>query len=96
MDVSFNAIARLVAFVNKIVGETYPETPSIMHSKITANVLTPWISQFMFCDDQTRLLFCGERIQDRVYRSQKLNSADAALGCTLLQHCARELRGNKF
>ncbi len=39
MEISFNQLARLVSFIDKIENETYPEAPSFIHSEITGKVL---------------------------------------------------------
>lgn len=39
MDITFNQLARLVSFIDKIEGETYPEAPSTIHTDITGQVL---------------------------------------------------------
>src|SRR6185369_11907082 len=39
MEITFNQLAKLVSFIDKIEGETYPETPSFIHSEITGKVL---------------------------------------------------------
>ena len=39
MDITFNQLGRLVSFINKIEGETYPEAPSFIHTEITGKVL---------------------------------------------------------
>jgi SAM-dependent methyltransferase len=39
MEITFNQLAKLVSFINKIEGETYPEAPSFIHSEITGKVL---------------------------------------------------------
>ncbi|MDD2540883.1 MAG: class I SAM-dependent methyltransferase [Desulfuromonadaceae bacterium] len=39
MEITSSQLTRLVAFINKIESETYPETPSSIHSAITAKML---------------------------------------------------------
>lgn len=46
MEITFNQLARLVTFINKIEGETYPETPSFIHSEITGKVLDILLPQY--------------------------------------------------
>lgn len=45
MEITSNQLARLVSFVNKIEGETYPETPMPQHTIITAQVLESILTQ---------------------------------------------------
>lgn len=58
MDVSFNGISRMVAFIDKTEKETYPETPSEIHSQITATVLDTLLSKYPI-DKGARILDIG-------------------------------------
>lgn len=46
MEITFNQLARLVSFMDKIENETYPEAPTICHSIITNQVLEVLTTQF--------------------------------------------------
>lgn len=58
MDVSFSGISRLVAFIDRTEKETYPETPSEIHSQITASVLDALLPKYQI-DKSTRILDIG-------------------------------------
>jgi len=46
MEIKSDQLARLVSFINKIEGETYPEAPMPQHTIITAQVLECILTQF--------------------------------------------------
>lgn len=58
MDVSFKGISRLVAFIDKIEGDTYPEQPSPGHSHITASVLDALLPKYLI-GTESRILDIG-------------------------------------
>ena len=58
MDITFNQLARLVSFIDKIESETYPESPSYVHSEITGKALDILISQYNI-NQKTRILDIG-------------------------------------
>lgn len=61
MDVTFKGISRLVAFVDKIESETYPETPSFIHSEITGKVLDILLPQYNITQNSRILdIGCGQ------------------------------------
>lgn len=58
MDVSFKGMSRLVAFIDKVETETYPEAPSEIHSQITASVLDTFLPKYRI-DEAARILDIG-------------------------------------
>lgn len=61
MDISFKGICRLVSFMEKIEGETYPETPMYIHTTITSQVLETLTVQFGINPDARILdVGCGQ------------------------------------
>lgn len=46
MEITFNQLARLVSFIDKIESETYPEAPSQIHSEITSKILDILLPQY--------------------------------------------------
>lgn len=61
MDISFKGVARLVAFVDQIERDTYPEAPSNIHSDITAKMLETLLPQYGIKTDAHILdIGCGQ------------------------------------
>lgn len=61
MEIAFNQLARLVTFINKIEGETYPETPMLQHTEISEQVLESFMTQFGLKQDARILdIGCGQ------------------------------------
>lgn len=46
MEITFKQLARLVSFIDRLENETYPETPSFIHSEITGKVLDILLPQY--------------------------------------------------
>jgi SAM-dependent methyltransferase len=61
MEITFNQLARLVSFIDKIEGETYPEAPSFIHSEITGKALDIILPQYAIKQDARILdIGCGQ------------------------------------
>lgn len=58
MDITFTQLSRLVSFIDKIEGETYPEAPSFIHSEITEKVLETFLPQYQI-NHTARILDIG-------------------------------------
>jgi ubiquinone/menaquinone biosynthesis C-methylase UbiE len=58
MDVTFKGISRLVAFIDKIEKDTYPEQVAPGHSHITASVLEALLPKYQI-DKGSRILDIG-------------------------------------
>lgn len=58
MDVMFSGISRLVAFIDRVEKETYPEAPSEIHSQITASVLDALLPKYPI-EKTSRILDIG-------------------------------------
>ncbi|MDA8430840.1 MAG: class I SAM-dependent methyltransferase [Geobacteraceae bacterium] len=90
MEITFNQLARLVSFIDKIETETYPEAPSFIHSEITGKVLEIILPQY-HKDQATRILDigCGQGpaldiFRDKGYLSTvgiALNNEDVHVCC---------------
>lgn len=99
MEITFNQLARLVSFVNKIEGETYPEAPSFIHSEITGKVLDTILPQYQI-NQGARILDigCGQGpalniLRDKGYRSTvgiTLNDEDVRI-CRKNGHDVRKM-----
>ena len=88
MDVPFSGIARLVAFIDKIEQETYPETPSNLHSQITVQMLDTLLEKYPLAPSARILdIGCGQGpaldiLRDKGYRNLTgitLNDTDVAI-----------------
>lgn len=92
MDIAFNQLARLVSFIDKIEGETYPETPSTLHSEITGKVLDILLPQYNI-NQNTRILDigCGQGPALNIFRD---NGCRSAVGITLNDEDVRVCRQN--
>ena len=92
MDVSFKGISRLVSFIDKTESETYPETPSFIHSEITGKVLDIVLPQYQI-DQKARILDigCGQGPALNVFRDKGYMSA---VGITLNDEDVRICREN--
>jgi len=92
MEITFNQLARLVSFVDKIEGETYPETPSFIHSEITGKVLDILLPQYQI-DQKARILDigCGQGPALNILRDKGYLSA---VGITLNEEDVRICREN--
>ncbi|OGT98247.1 MAG: methyltransferase type 11 [Geobacteraceae bacterium GWB2_52_12] len=92
MEITFNQLARLVSFIDKIESETYPETPSFLHSEITGNVLDVLLPEYHITHNARILdIGCGQGpaldiLRDKGYRS--------AVGITLNDEDVRICREN--
>ena len=61
MDITFNHLTRLVSFIDKIENETYPETPSFIHSDITGKVLDFLLPRYQIAQNSRILdIGCGQ------------------------------------
>lgn len=81
MDLTNNQLARLVSFITRIESETYPESPYIVHSEITSQVLETLITQFGINPDARILdIGCGQGPALDVFRDKGYLSA---IGITL-------------
>lgn len=60
MDVSFNGIARLVSFIDRVEGQTYPEAPTSLHSDITREVLEALLPRCLGSDARILDVGCGQ------------------------------------
>ncbi len=88
MDVSFSGIARLVAFIDRTERETYPETPSTLHSQITSQVLDTLLEKYSI-NKSARILDigCGQGPALDIFRDKRypnvtgitLNDTDVAV-----------------
>ncbi len=58
MEITFNQLVRLVSFIDKIENETYPETPSFIHTEITGKVLDTLLPQYQI-NHNARILDIG-------------------------------------
>lgn len=71
MDISFNEIARLVSFVARIESDTYPESPSPVHTEITAKVLDTLLPRYGIRLDAHILdVGCGQGPALEIFRSK--------------------------
>ena len=99
MEIASNQLAKLVSFINKIEGETYPETPMPQHTVITAQVLECILTQFGV-NQEARILDigCGQGpaldfLRDRGYLSAiglTLNDEDVRI-CREKGHDVRKM-----
>lgn len=81
MDVTFKQLARLVSFIDKIEGETYPETPSFLHSDITGKVLDVLLPEYHISQNARILdIGCGQGPALDIFRDKGYCSA---VGITL-------------
>ena len=92
MEITFSQLARLVSFVNKIEGETYPEAPSFIHSEITGKVLDTLLPQYLI-DHGARILDigCGQGPALNIFRDKGYRSV---VGITLNDEDVRICREN--
>src|SRR5437016_5598985 len=92
MEITFNQLARLVSFVNKIESETYPEAPSFIHSEITGKVLDVLLPQYQI-NQSARILDigCGQGPALNIFRAKGYRSA---VGITLNDEDVRICREN--
>lgn len=90
MEITFNQLARLVSFIEKIEGETYPEAPSYIHSEITSKVLDTILPQYNIAQNARILdIGCGQGpaldiFRDKGYLSTAgitLNDEDVRICC---------------
>jgi SAM-dependent methyltransferase len=90
MRKTFEQIARLVSFMEKIESDTYPEPPSPIHEEITGNVLESFLPKFNVSKDSRILdVGCGqgpalELFRAKGYRSVTgiaLNDEDVRVCC---------------
>lgn len=99
MEISSDQIARLVSFINRIEGETYPEAPMPQHTVITAQVLECILTQFGVSPEARILdIGCGQGpaldfLRDRGYLSiigLSLNDEDVMI-CREKGHDVRKM-----
>lgn len=92
MEITFNQLARLVSFVNKIESETYPEAPSFIHSEITGKVLDNLLPQYQI-NQNARILDigCGQGPALNIFRDKGYRST---VGVTLNDEDVRICREN--
>lgn len=90
MEITSNQLARLVSFINKIEGETYPEAPMLQHTIITSQILECLMTQFGL-NPKARILDIGcgqgpalDYLRDKGYLS--------AIGLTLNDEDVRVCR----
>ena len=90
MEITFNQIARLVSFIDKTESETYPETPSFIHSEITGKVLDVLLPQYQI-NQKARILDigCGQGPALDIFLSKGYLSA---IGITLNDEDVRVCR----
>src|ERR1039457_4152301 len=94
MDITFNQLARLVSFLDKIENETYPETPYIIHDEITAQVLDCLMIQFGIRPEARILdVGCGQGPALEIFRNKGYLSA---IGITLNDEDVRICREKGF
>lgn len=92
MEMTFNQLARLVSFINKIESETYPESPSFIHSEITGKVLDILLPQHNITPDAQILdIGCGQGPALNIFRDKGYSNA---IGITLNDEDVRVCRGN--
>lgn len=92
MDITFKQLARLVSFIDKIEGETYPETPSYIHSEITGKVLDILLPQYGISQNARILdIGCGQGPALDIFRDKGYLSA---VGITLNEEDVRVCREN--
>jgi len=61
MDITPSQLARLVSFINKIETETYPESPYVIHTEITNQVIEVLTTQFgVYQEDRILDVGCGQ------------------------------------
>ena len=81
MDVSFGSVAKLVAFVDKIERDTYPEAPSTIHSEITTRMLATLLPQYGIKTDAPILdIGCGQGPALEIFHAKGYHNA---VGITL-------------
>jgi SAM-dependent methyltransferase len=99
MDVSFSGIARLVAFIDKIENDTYPETPSNLHSQITVQMLDTVLDKLQLGKDARILdIGCGQGPALDIFKAKgyyatvgiTLNNTDVAT-CTAKGHNVQKM-----
>jgi SAM-dependent methyltransferase len=91
MDVSFSGIARLVAFIDEIEKETYPEKPSQGHTQITSKVLEALLPKYEIKRDARILdIGCGQGPALDMLREKGYS---ASVGVTLNEEDVRICRG---
>lgn len=81
MDISFNQLAKLVSFIDKLEGETYPEAPSTIHTEITGQVLDVLLPKYQLNQNAQILdIGCGQGPALNLFREKGYLSA---VGITL-------------
>jgi len=76
MDIFFNGIARLVSFIDMIEDQSYPESPSSLHSEITAEVLDEILPKYLIGNDARILdVGCGQGPALDILRSKGYSSS---------------------
>lgn len=76
MEITFNQLARLVSFIDKIENETYPEAPSFIHSEITSKVLDILLPQYQIHKNAQILdIGCGQGPAMDIFREKGYHSA---------------------
>lgn len=90
MDVTFKGISRLVAFIDSRESETYPESPSFIHSEITGKVLDILLPQYHISQNARILdIGCGQGPALDIFRNKGYLSA---VGITLNDEDVRVCR----
>ncbi len=99
MDITFNQLSRLVSFIDKTENETYPETPSFIHSDITGKVLDLLLPRYQIAQNSRILdIGCGQGpaldiLRDKGYQSTvgiTLNDEDVRI-CREKGHDVRKM-----
>lgn len=81
MDLTYNQFARLVSFIARIESETYPESPTYLHSEITSQVLETLMAKSWINPDARILdIGCGQGPALDIFRDKGYLSA---IGITL-------------
>ncbi len=92
MEITFSQLSRLVSFVNKIEGETYPEVPSFIHSDISDKVLNIILPQYNISRDARILdIGCGQGPALDIFRNK---GYQYIIGITLNDEDVRICREN--
>lgn len=81
MDITFSQLARLVTFIDRIENDTYPESPYIIHSEITAHVIEALMTQFGIKPEARIIdIGCGQGPALDIFRDRGYSST---IGVTL-------------
>lgn len=92
MDITFNQLSRLVAFIDKIENDTYPELPSNIHSEITVKVLDLILPQYNIKQNARILdIGCGQGPALNIFRDRGYLST---IGITLNDEDVQVCRQN--